>query len=58
MITKKERFLGSLFLGIIGDAIGSGFENISKKLQKPKLFILLVNPKRKSPNGISLMIIS
>ncbi|WP_299261095.1 ADP-ribosylglycohydrolase family protein [uncultured Aquimarina sp.] len=49
MITKKERFLGSMFLGAIGDAMGSGFENISKNPLDDKTFYPFGKPKFKLP---------
>ncbi|WP_299437498.1 ADP-ribosylglycohydrolase family protein [uncultured Aquimarina sp.] len=49
MITKKEKFLGSMFLGVIGDAMGSGFENISKKPLDDKTFYPFGKPKFKLP---------
>ncbi|WP_298544333.1 ADP-ribosylglycohydrolase family protein [uncultured Aquimarina sp.] len=49
MITKKERFLGSMYLGSIGDAMGSGFENISLNPLDDKTFYPFGKPKFKLP---------
>lgn len=49
MISKKERFLGSIFLGAIGDAMGSGFENVPKKPMDDKTCYPFGKPKLELP---------
>ncbi|EZH73229.1 hypothetical protein ATO12_19695 [Aquimarina atlantica] len=48
MITKKERFLGSMFLGAIGDAIGSGYENVEQA--EENIFYPFGKPEEKIPD--------
>ncbi|OED48280.1 hypothetical protein AB832_00270 [Flavobacteriaceae bacterium (ex Bugula neritina AB1)] len=47
MITKKERFLGSMFLGAIGDAMGSGYENL--KPPDDTIFYPFGKPEKEIP---------
>ncbi len=47
MITKKESFLGSMFLGAIGDAMGSGYENL--KPLDDTIFYPFEKPEKKIP---------
>ena len=48
-MTKKERFLGSIILGAIGDAFGSGFENVSKEIPDDKTYYPFGKPKPELP---------
>ena len=47
-MTKAERFEGCIIGGAIGDAFGSGYENIVK--EKDDIFYLFGKPEIKEPN--------
>jgi len=46
-MTKAERFEGCIIGGVIGDAFGSGYENVVK--EKEDIFYLFGNPEIKEP---------
>lgn len=48
MLTKKERFLGAMYLGAIGDAMGSGYEN-QIKVHDTKTYYPFGKPKEIEP---------
>ncbi|GAA0727084.1 ADP-ribosylglycohydrolase family protein [Aquimarina litoralis] len=45
MISKKDRFLGAMYLGAIGDAYGSAFENASRTVIDQNTYYLFGQPK-------------
>ncbi|MEW7278854.1 ADP-ribosylglycohydrolase family protein [Aquimarina sp. 2201CG1-2-11] len=50
MISKKDRFLGAIYLGAIGDAKGSGYENLA--MPDDNVYYPFGKPKKEEPKWI------
>ena len=49
MKSKRERFLGCMYLGAIGDAKGSGYENMAKLPLDNEVFYPFGKPEQRTP---------